>query len=305
MQIFSEFRKIKKGFYVSLFLIAIVAIVFVIFWPGLEFILRTNIERLSFEKWGLSEKKDNNIVLPSKELKKTEEPQKNPLGKKVFAPILAFHHIATPPASVNNLDKNYFVDAAKLESIIQELESKSYQFVFVSQIVDYLERGLVPPQNIIALTFDDGDEDFYVNAWPILKRYNIKSSIYLMTGAHTAKYLSAEQILELDKSGLVEVGSHTVNHPFLTHIPKEVVIKQLKDSKDYLEKLLNKKVEIVCYPFGLTNKEIEAVAREVGYRAGLKYNYNFWQDPNNLMEMSRLGVMPNADIMKLLEKMRK
>jgi peptidoglycan/xylan/chitin deacetylase (PgdA/CDA1 family) len=226
-------------------------------------------------------------------------------GEKVFVPILAFHHISNPPKFLDRFAKGFFIDTEKLESIIQNLLRAGYKPVFVSEIVEDLQKGIAPPDKIIALTFDDGDEDFYTNAWPILAKYNVKSSIYVITGAHSKGFLTTNQILELDKSGLVEIGSHTVSHPFLTRISAKEQYRQLKESKDYLEKLLNKKVDILCYPFGLYNKEVEEIAKEVGYRAGLRYNYSVWQDPTNLFEMSRLGVLPYVDILKLLEKMKK
>ncbi len=227
------------------------------------------------------------------------------LGDRVFAPILVFHHIKTPSRFLGKLANNFFIDTESFEKIIQVLLKNSYQPVFVSEMATYLKSGEKLPDNLIAITFDDGSEDFYTNAYPILAKYNVKSSVYPIVGAHTDNFLTAEQIVELDKGGLVEFGSHTWSHQYITRLKKEDQYRELKSGKDYLEKLLNKKIETLCYPFGLYDKELEQMALDMGYKIGLKYNYSFWQDQNNLMEMSRLGIMPNVDVIKLLDKMRK
>jgi peptidoglycan/xylan/chitin deacetylase (PgdA/CDA1 family) len=234
-----------------------------------------------------------------------QQKQSIELGDRVFAPILVFHHIKTPSRFLGKLAKNFFIDSDQFEKILQDLLKNNYQVVFVSEMADYIRKGDKLPTNIIAITFDDGSEDFYTNAYPILAKYNIKSSVYPIVGAHTENFLSAEQIIELDKSGLVEFGSHTWSHQYLTRLKKEDQHRELKSGKDYLEKLLNKKIETLCYPFGLYDKELEQMAMGLGFTIGLKYNYSFWQAPANLMEMSRLGVMPGVDVIKLLDKMKK
>ncbi|MCX6745796.1 MAG: polysaccharide deacetylase family protein [Candidatus Parcubacteria bacterium] len=140
-------------------------------------------------------------------------------GEKVFIPILNFHHIDKAPANLSNFNKGFFIEPDKFETILNDLIKNDYRPVFMSEIVQDLEAKRLPKEKIMAITFDDGNEDFYTKAWPILQNLKIKSNMYIMTGVRGKNWVTPEQIIELDKSGLVEIGSHTVWHPLsLWHV---------------------------------------------------------------------------------------
>ena len=72
---------------------------------------------------------------------------------------------------------------------------------------------------IQALTLDDGYEDNYTNLFPLLKKYQAKATISVVTGSiGQPGILTADQIREMSDSGLVEFASHTVTHPHLTSL---------------------------------------------------------------------------------------
>jgi peptidoglycan/xylan/chitin deacetylase (PgdA/CDA1 family) len=226
-------------------------------------------------------------------------------GEKVFIPILNFHHIDKAPANVSKTTASYYIEPNDFEMLMQNLIAYNYQTVFLNEVIDLLEQGIKPPDNWLVLTFDDGNINYYTNAWPILQKYNLKSSIYIMTGVGGENYLSDEQIKELYKSGLVEIGSHTIYHPKLTKISRPERLKELEISKDELEQLLNTDITILSYPFGLYNQEIKALTKAVGYKAGLTFDQDAWQDPQDLFELKRISVWPQMNVVKFLEKLKK
>lgn len=225
-------------------------------------------------------------------------------SQKVFIPIINFHHIDFAQANLGKIAKSFYIEPSKFEEILQDLLDNDYHPVFMSEIVKYLEDKKLPQEKIMAITFDDGNEDFYSQAWPILQKLKIKTNQYIMTGVRGKNWLAPEQIVELDKSGLVEIGSHTVWHPYITRISKERQLSELKNSKEFLDKLLNKNINVICYPFGLHNHQIEELAKQVGYEAGLTFDKDAWQNPNNLLELKRISVYPGLDVIKLLEKIK-
>ncbi len=225
-------------------------------------------------------------------------------GEKVFIPILNFHHIDSAPSGVSKTTASYYIEPHDFEMIMQNLIAYNYQTVFLSEVIDLLEQGIKPPDNWLVLTFDDGNINYYTNAWPILQKYNLKSSIYIMTGVGGKNYLSDEQIKELYESGLVEVGSHTIYHPKLTQISKTERLKELEISKDELEELLNTDITVLSYPFGLYNRDIKALTKAVGYKAGLTFDQDAWQDPQDLFELKRISVWPQMNVVKFLEKLK-
>ena len=230
--------------------------------------------------------------------------QKISADEKVFIPILNFHHIDRAPLNLSKIDKSFYIEPEKFEAVLKDLIINNYRPVFVSEIVKYLKADELPQEKIMAITFDDGNEDFYTQAWPILQKLKIKSNMYVMTGVRGANWLTPEQIIELDKSGLVEIGSHTVWHPYLTRISKIEQLRELKDSKEFLDKLLNKNINVICYPFGLFNQQVEGLAQEVGYNAGLTFDQEAWQKSDDLMGLKRISVYPGLEVIKFLDKLK-
>jgi peptidoglycan/xylan/chitin deacetylase (PgdA/CDA1 family) len=132
----------------------------------------------------------------------------------------------------------------------------------------------------VILTFDDGYESIYLNAFPILQKYDMFGYVFIPTayvgklnlwdanlGNKKFRHLSWEQIKEMSKHGFL-FGSHSVNHPDLTKLSDKYLQYELKVSKDQLEQKLGREVDFLSYPFGKTNPKVCAMAKEVGYKKG-------------------------------------
>ena len=132
----------------------------------------------------------------------------------------------------------------------------------------------------VAITFDDGYEDVYLNAFPILQKYDFTAFIFLITGfvgkydswdynlgKRRKRHLSWKQIKEMSECGF-GFGSHTVNHPDLTKIEPACggVEYELKKSKEVLEDKLGKEVSFLSYPFGRYNRFVQEEAQRLGYK---------------------------------------
>jgi len=144
-----------------------------------------------------------------------------------------------------------------------------------------LEETFKPPKALdrkVVITFDDGYEDVYLNAFPILQEYNFTAFVFLITGfvgKHNSwdynlgkrrkKHLSWKQIKEMSGCGF-GFGSHTVNHPDLTKIDKRFVEYELRKSKEVLEDKLGKEVSFLSYPFGRYNRFVQQEAKRLGYK---------------------------------------
>jgi peptidoglycan/xylan/chitin deacetylase (PgdA/CDA1 family) len=89
---------------------------------------------------------------------------------------------------------------------------------------------------------------------------------------------------------LVEIGSHTVFHRQLPGLTKDQQSKELQDSKLLLEDLLEKKIELICYPSGAYNKQVEELAKQLGYKYGLTYNQRPLRDTADVFAIDRVSV---------------
>jgi len=124
-------------------------------------------------------------------------------------------------------------------------------------------RGL--PSQPVILTFDDGYEDFYTAALPVLLSHDFKAVAYVVSGfIGRAGYMDAAQIRELDRAE-IEIGSHTVDHADLTRQSWAGLRYQIISSKRSLEQLLGRDVISFCYPSGRFNPYAVSVVQEAGY----------------------------------------
>ncbi len=152
-----------------------------------------------------------------------------------------------------------------------------YNVISMDEVVHLLSSNNPIPPRSIALTFDDGYYDFYKFAYPVLKRYNFPSTVYVLSELVGKKALWFEkenreiplllnrtQLIEL-MGNQVEIGSHGKNHLKLDQLPKSQLHDEIVDSKKGLEEILGIKVKYFCYPYGRFNKDVVEVVKKAGY----------------------------------------
>jgi len=162
--------------------------------------------------------------------------------------------------------------------------SKAYSPISLERVAQHIQNGTSLPAKAIAVTFDDGYQDNYENAYPVLKEYNIPATMFLTTGfigtgeipawekgyytAEQALMLSWKQVREMSDSG-ISFGSHTLTHPFLTSIPRKQVEKEIHLSKVIIEQQIGKPVTTFAYPSGDFNSDTKGIVKEAGYSAAV------------------------------------
>jgi peptidoglycan/xylan/chitin deacetylase (PgdA/CDA1 family) len=130
--------------------------------------------------------------------------------------------------------------------------------------------------NTVALTFDDGLENFYDLAFPILQRYDFTATVFLVSDYigqqttwdyHKRNHLNWQQIAELAAAG-IEFGSHSATHPDLRALDDEELQYELFGSKRFLEEKLGRPVKYVSYPFGRYDERVIQFSRKAGFANG-------------------------------------
>jgi len=129
----------------------------------------------------------------------------------------------------------------------------------------------------LSLTFDDGYASHYSTVLPLLKEKNYNATFFIILNS-TAKpsytpYMNEEQIQALASQGY-EIGSHSINHPFLTNLSNEEIKKELKESKRQIEEKYNIKVTSFALPYGDYNDEILEEIKKYYISARTIYNLN-------------------------------
>jgi peptidoglycan/xylan/chitin deacetylase (PgdA/CDA1 family) len=102
------------------------------------------------------------------------------------------------------------------------------------------------------------------------------------------KVISIHDLIDLGKEKLVEIGSHSHTHPDFSTLHEQELIYEMKHSKNTLEKLIQKKVDIIAYPNGITSESIDLHAKRCGYRILLKTNDQINTINNNTTSFYRI-----------------
>ncbi|MCX2726497.1 polysaccharide deacetylase family protein [Thermomicrobium sp. 4228-Ro] len=147
-----------------------------------------------------------------------------------------------------------------------------------------------PPKPIV-LTIDDGYRDFYENAWPILRSYHFHATVFVITGfLDTPRYLTWDMVRELDRSGLVEIGGHTVHHVDLTQASAESLVQELTDCQRALSEALGHPVVSFAYPAGKFDSRVEAATAHAGYRIAVTTQPGWAKADDDWLALPRVRV---------------
>ncbi|MEB3754276.1 polysaccharide deacetylase family protein [Acinetobacter sp. MD2(2019)] len=207
-------------------------------------------------------------------------------------PRIVMLHQVTPHSDASGMN----MPPEKFEQLLQLLVRKKSIFCFVSELEDYQGQ-----KNVVALSFDDGFMDNYLYAYPLLKKYHAKATIYLATQIEGIEKLDIEQIHEMAQSGWIEFGAHTQHHVNLLKLDDQTAFQEMQQSKLDVEEMVGK-CPSFAYPFGRFNEKHQQMAREIGFKNAVSTRkkieaYNLDQ-PFNIPRVSTHGAM-NAVQMRI------
>lgn len=187
------------------------------------------------------------------------------------------------------------------------LHDNGYHTINPDELYEALAGNGQLPENPVLITFDDGYEDNYTNAYPILKKYDFKATIFVVTGfldRHKKGYLSWDQAREMNKNG-INIESHTVNHKSMTDLTDDELRSELVDSKKKAESELGHAVNYVAYPTGTYNLHIAQMVKEAGYKAAFTIKYGNVDKASNIFALERVPIFHTEDTNKdFIERIR-
>jgi peptidoglycan/xylan/chitin deacetylase (PgdA/CDA1 family) len=154
------------------------------------------------------------------------------------------------------------------------------------------------PRGVVALTFDDGFASVHANAFPLLVRYGLPVTVFLVAGTLDGgdvelppgrPNLTRDQVLEMQEAG-VRFESHTHSHRILTSLQDPECADDLRSSRESLEGLLGRPVTMLAYPGGFHDARVRRIAREAGYTVA--FGTSRGREPPGPMAIPRIGVYP-------------
>lgn len=207
-------------------------------------------------------------------------------------PIVMYHK--TPP---------------NFEQQLQLLQLRGYTTVTLQDVTASFAHRLKLPTKPIVLTFDDGFTD-NMNAFNLLQKYRMKATFYIVNGGPISHwcigaarryndpsqqiggcgdaYLSWEQIRELDHSGLITIGGHTIDHVDLAIKTPDAQRHEIIDSKLAIEQELGHPIYDFAYPYGSYNSSAIAIVQQAGYTSAVTTVPGIYQDPTRPFTLKRV-----------------
>ncbi len=191
-------------------------------------------------------------------------------GPTFHIPILMYHYVEHVKDTGDKIRISLNTVPEVLDGQIQTLIKAGYNFITASDLADILDGIKNPPSKPVMLTFDDGYRDFYTDAFPIIKKYKVRAVNYVISGfMNKPNNLTVDQLKEIAKSGLVEIGVHTVNHLALKGISATQLAKEVGYSKVQLEELLQFPVTAFAYPYGSFDINAIQAVKQAGFRTAV------------------------------------
>lgn len=190
--------------------------------------------------------------------------------------ILMYHQVGEfAPMQAH---RSTYCDHRRFASQMAYLARFGYTVLSMDQVLACVRGEASIPPKAVALTFDDGYENFYEYAFPVLQKHGFPAMVYLISdmlgqpsswfaqeGRATPPLMSAARVRQLRREG-IDFGSHSATHVKLAEQSSERIREEVSRSKAVLEDVLGEPVQHFCYPYGSHDmRAVEAVA-EAGYR---------------------------------------
>jgi peptidoglycan/xylan/chitin deacetylase (PgdA/CDA1 family) len=177
-----------------------------------------------------------------------------PVKKCSLPRILMYHNTSNQVSSGMNITPEL------LEKQIQYLIQKQYTFLKISDLPSFTQIT-----KHVVLTFDDGFVGNHTYLFELLKKYKVPATIYLTPDIQGIEALSSSQIKEMQTSGFVEFGAHTMTHVNLTKADNDRAQKEIIQSKEAVEKLTGISCYSFAYPYGRYNEQHVQMVKNAGF----------------------------------------
>ena len=232
--------------------------------------------------------------------------------KKYEVPIIMYHRVINKSENEGIYGTYIYEDIFRKH--LQYLKDKNYTVITFKDLDkigwrNRFEKG----KKYIILTFDDGYKDNYDLAFPILKEFDFKATIFLMGrstynewdvkagGEIEFPLMSVEMIKEMQDYG-IEFGAHTFNHPKLNTLSNEEIEYQIVDVKKPLEEKIGKEIITFAYPYGILNDYAKKMTKKAGYTFALATDSGSVCLSDDLYQIRRIAIFPNTNLFSFKRK---
>jgi peptidoglycan/xylan/chitin deacetylase (PgdA/CDA1 family) len=175
-------------------------------------------------------------------------------------PILMYHCIED-----TSKDNELFVSPKKFEEQLVYLRDNGYVTITMRQLAEIAKSGGAMPPNAVARTLDDGYRNNFVYALPLLVKYGMCATMYMVSDAvYSEEFCTGWMLRQMNACG-IEVGSHSKTHADLARLSGGALAAELVKPKEDLEAILQSEIASFAYPAGKYNEATMKAVKDAGY----------------------------------------
>lgn len=182
--------------------------------------------------------------------------------------ILMYHHVSDNTPGATSVSPQQFREHMQL------LKDGGYQIVPLNEMVEHLRNGQALPNKAVAITFDDGYENIYLNAHPILQEYAFPYTVFISPAAieQQANQLSWQQIKQMQAGGALFANHSNAHLHLLQRQPAESesqwlarIIADVQQAEGELQRQLGYSLKYIAYPYGEFDLTLKRALASLGY----------------------------------------
>jgi peptidoglycan/xylan/chitin deacetylase (PgdA/CDA1 family) len=214
----------------------------------------------------------------------------------------------------------YKISLPEFEKQLEFLRDNGYNVISMDDFLQFLDGKKKLPEKAVMITIDDGYESIYTGAYPLLLKYKYPATIFVYykfirpdERSHESA-LTVAQILEMKKSGLISVGSHSYTHDgpltsrhkiktdadYLAFLKREIIT-----AKSSIEKMLGIQLETMAYPFGAYSTESNEFVKKAGFKAGFSVVPSYNTAATDRFSLRRTIIYNSTNVARLKKILEK
>jgi peptidoglycan/xylan/chitin deacetylase (PgdA/CDA1 family) len=203
--------------------------------------------------------------------------------------VLVYHTISAPPEP---LPGDIDISCEKFGRQLQWL-SRWRRVVRLDETLSGASSRLV------AITFDDGYRDNLTVALPLLEKFRLPMTLFVTAGfVGREGYLSNDELREISKHPLITIGAHGLWHRHFPLLDADEARFELIESRRLLESISGLNVDLMAWPYGECNPEMEELSKQCGYRAA----WSVWKGTNTPHSLWRVPLSRRDNMVRFIAK---
>ncbi len=205
------------------------------------------------------------------------------LAEKYVVPVLMYHHV-----NYSRESRSDTVSPENFQRQMTFIKAYGYRVISLDEFIGGIKNNRIFPKKTVVLTFDDGYEDNYTYAFPVLRRLNFPATIFISPGFIGREgFLDWDEIKYMQDKG-IQYGSHGMIQAYLPEQDEAHLIYEIRESKRILEKELKHPIKYYAYPVGGFSRDIKDRLMREGYEGAVATNRGYDRYNKDVFEVNRV-----------------